>query len=83
MNSEGIYAKVTSDSGQAAQWAQSDLTPAEIVTNLYLAIYNRFPGEEELNIGIGLYENEGSNRRTATEDLMWALLNTPEFIFKD
>jgi len=83
MNSEGIYAKVTSDSGQAAQWAQSERTPAEIVNDLYLAIYNRFPDEEELNIGVGLYENDGSNRRTATEDLMWALLNTPEFIFKD
>jgi hypothetical protein len=27
--------------------------------------------------------DEGVGRRQATEDLMWALLNTPEFIFKD
>ena len=26
---------------------------------------------------------EGRNRRQATEDLLWALLNTPEFVFKD
>ena len=26
---------------------------------------------------------QNPNRRQAAEDLMWALLNTPEFIFKD
>ena len=83
MNSEGVYNKVTSDSGSAAQWAASDLTPAEIVKNIYLSVYSRLPDEEELNIGVGLYETEEGNRRQATEDLLWALLNTPEFVFKD
>jgi hypothetical protein len=36
-----------------------------------------------LQIGVGLYENDRIRRRQATEDLMWALLNTPEFVFKD
>jgi hypothetical protein len=26
---------------------------------------------------------EGVARRQATEDLLWALVNTPEFVFKD
>ncbi len=83
MNSPDLYEKVTSDSGVAARLAKSEKPPAEIVQELYLSVYSRFPDEEELKIGVGLYENEGADRRKSTEDLLWALLNTPEFVFKD
>lgn len=83
MNSRGMYDKVTSDSGLAATLAKSDRPPAEIVQELYLSVYSRLPDEEELKIGVGLYENEGVDRRKVSEDLLWALLNTPEFVFKD
>lgn len=82
MNSENLFRKVTADTGRAAELAKSDRTPDQIVRELYLSIYSRVPTEEELHIGVRLYDNEGS-RRQATEDLMWALLNTPEFVFKD
>jgi hypothetical protein len=83
MNSERLYSKVTSDEGTAAQLAQSEASPAEIVEGLYLAVYSRPPTEEELNIGTRLYDTESSDRRQVTEDLLWALLNTAEFLFKD
>lgn len=83
MNSENLARKIAADSGTAASLAKSELTPAEIVERLYLSIYSRFPTEEELKIGAGLYENEGADRRQLTEDLMWSLMNTPEFSFKD
>ncbi|MEW4529026.1 DUF1549 domain-containing protein [Maioricimonas sp. JC845] len=82
MNAENLFRKVSSDSGRAATLAASEKTPAEIVEELYLSIYSRYPTEEELKIGVGLYENESSDRRAVTEDLMWALMNTPEFLFK-
>ncbi len=44
---------------------------------------SRRPTDSELQIGVRLYENGSISRRQATEDLMWALLNTPEFVFKD
>jgi hypothetical protein len=53
------------------------------VEGLYLAVYSRPPTEEELNIGTRLYDTESSDRRQVTEDLLWALLNTAEFLFKD
>ncbi|MBL8848453.1 MAG: DUF1553 domain-containing protein, partial [Planctomycetaceae bacterium] len=83
MNSESVFAKVAGDEAAAAKLAASDLTPAQIVEELYLSVYSRFPDEEELNIGVGLYDTEGQHRREATEDLLWSLLNTPEFVFKD
>jgi hypothetical protein len=48
-----------------------------------LLVYNRFPDEIEKQVARAVYEMAGATRRGATEDLLWALLNTPEFIFKD
>ena len=83
MNARNLYGKVMGDSGLPARIAKTEKSPAEIVEELYLAAYSRRPTEEELRIGTGLYENPGANRRGATEDLLWAILNTPEFVFKD
>ncbi len=83
MNAPAIHAKVTSDAGLPARLAASDKSPDEIIDEVYLAVYSRYPDEEERAIGRALYEEEGANRRQVTEDLLWALLNTPEFIFKD
>ena len=83
MNAPALHKKVTSDAGAAAKLAASDKTPDEIVEELYLMIYSRLPVEEERVIGRELFAEEGISRRRATEDLMWALLNTPEFIFQD
>ena len=83
MNSVNLQDKLAGDNGLPAKVAATDTPPAQIVEDLYLAVYSRYPTEEELKIGVGLYENEGTSVRRATEDLLWALLNTPEFVFKD
>jgi hypothetical protein len=83
MNSPSFHAKVTSDAGRAAQLAASDRSPAEIVDEIYLLVYCRYPGEKERAVALSLFEGAGHSRRRACEDLLWALLNTPEFVFKD
>ena len=30
-----------------------------------------------------VFEEKDTTRRQATEDVLWALINTPEFVFKD
>src|SRR4030095_10407959 len=52
MNSPKLHAKVTNDSGRAASLASSKTTPAEIVEDLYLLAYCRFPTEEERSVGV-------------------------------
>ena len=83
MNAPAIHKKVVNDAGNAAQLAASEKSTDEIVEQLYLMVYARFPDQAEQQIGRGFFEQEGTTKRQATEDLMWALLNTPEFVFKD
>lgn len=81
MNSPRLHAKVTAEDGRAALLAASKRPTAEIVEELYLLVYCRFPSEMERANALRRFE--GVPRRQATEDLLWALVNTPEFIFKD
>ncbi|MFO0809175.1 MAG: DUF1549 and DUF1553 domain-containing protein [Gemmataceae bacterium] len=83
MNAPNVHRKITSDDGRAAALAKGKKAPAEIVEELYLATYSRLPDAEERRIGERLFAEKGVSRRQASEDLMWALLNTAEFVFKD
>jgi hypothetical protein len=83
MNAPDLFRKVTSDEGRAAKLAASKLPPEKITEELYLFCYGRLPTAEELTVAQQVYSAEGASRRQATEDLLWALLNTPEFVFND
>jgi hypothetical protein len=83
MNAPLIHQRVTSDNGRAAMLAASNQSTQQIIEELYLAIYSRMPDQQELAIGAAVFGEQGVSRRQATEDLMWALLNTAEFIMKD
>jgi hypothetical protein len=83
MNSPNLYRKVTNDEGHCATLAKSNKTNAEIVEELYLLAYCRYPTEAERTAAAKRFDKKGATRRTATEDLLWALINTPEFVFND
>lgn len=79
MNSRELDERIRSDAGRAAAWANSGLTATEIAEELYLAIFSRFPDPEELEYAREILADEAYGRRQATEDLMWAMINSPEF----
>ena len=83
MNSPNLYRKVTSDAGRCAALAKSAKPPAEVVDELYLLAYCRKPTENERAAAVKRFAKPGATRRTAAEDLMWTLINTPEFVFND
>ncbi|TWT93969.1 DUF1549 and DUF1553 domain-containing protein [Stieleria varia] len=79
MNSRELSGRITNDDGRVAQLASSDRSATEIIDELYLAVYSRYPSEGERQYAESLIATAGENRRGAIEDLMWAMLNTPEF----
>jgi hypothetical protein len=83
MNSPAMQNKLTSDQGRAAKLAASKKTAKEVIEECYLLTYSRRPTDAESAPNVKRLEKAGANRRRAIENLLWALMNTPEFEFKD
>ena len=47
---------------------------------MYLAAYCRYPTADERRLALDAFMNEKATRQTATEDIMWSLLNSAEFV---
>jgi hypothetical protein len=81
LNSPEIMAKIQHRDGTARRLANSELTDDELIDELYLTTLSRFPIEEERSLMREAFADSGSERNAAVEDVLWALLNTKEFIF--
>ena len=57
------------------------MTPEQIVEELYLAAFSRKPTAEETSIAVKAIASAGDKKRAAIEDVLWALLNSAEFVF--
>jgi hypothetical protein len=80
MNAAPVNDRIVSPTGRAAKLAGSEATTDEIITELYLAALNRNPQPAELEASRKAFNSPDSNRRQATEDVLWALINTAEFV---
>ena len=80
LNSPHVNDKITSPSGRAAQRAASPHSADDIITELYLATLARPPREDERAAALTAFNTTNANRRNATEDILWALLNSAEFV---
>ena len=56
MNAPDLHKKVTSDAGRAARLASGKQPPRAIVEELYLLTYSRLPTDEELAVGVSLFD---------------------------
>jgi hypothetical protein len=80
MNSPRLQSRISHESGKARQLANSHLAPEAIVDSLYLTAFARPPRPEEARIALVAFNAPDAKRITVIEDLLWALLNSPEFI---
>ncbi|MEM1296185.1 MAG: DUF1553 domain-containing protein, partial [Verrucomicrobiota bacterium] len=80
MNSAQLEAKLTKNDGRMIQLAKSEREPKEIVEELYLAAYSRFPTPEELNVAVPRFSAPDAKPLDVISDLAWALMNSAEFV---
>lgn len=80
MNSPEITDKIGAPRGLARRLAESDLTPAAILEELFLGTLTRFPSAQERATLLHAF-GEAPSRREGVEDLLWTLLNTREFLY--
>ncbi|MCR9202686.1 MAG: DUF1553 domain-containing protein [Planctomycetaceae bacterium] len=82
LNSKEVQDKISKDGARAAQLAaEKDRTHAERMTEIYQTVFSRNPTADELKVAIAYIERHKDNPRVAYEDLLWALVNTKEFLF--
>jgi len=81
MNSRALQAKLAHAQGRAKKLVESKMSTEQIVTELYLTAFSRVPTSDELAKATAAYDHDNASRQTATEDVLWALLNSPEFVF--
>ena len=81
MNSDKLQAKLADKHGRAAKLGQEDKPSDEVVNELYLALYSRWPSDEEKRVALEAFKGGDAKRDEAVEDIIWALINTAEFVF--
>lgn len=79
MTDPAMLAKFTAANGRAAKLAKTKMTDAEMVEELFLATLTRMPKPAERDTALA-HLKAARNRTEAVTDLMWALVNTREFI---
>ena len=83
MNANTIQNKLTGDSGRVKQLAASELPLEKVIEELYLACYARRPTAAETQALLESTVQPNPARRQWIEDLLWSLLNSPEFLYVD
>jgi hypothetical protein len=91
LNSKELQEKISSDKGYAALLAaDSSDSDQKKISDLYMTAFARQPESKELNSAVGHIEKKAAGksdkeqiaaRRQAYEDIIWALINTKEFLF--
>src|SRR5262249_55060418 len=66
------------DNSRVAQLLESGGTGRDLVEKIYLATVSRAPSEGEVVVALKALQLD---RRKGAENLQWALINSPEFIF--
>jgi hypothetical protein len=80
LNSQEIQGKLTS--GRAGKFASDTKRPDEDkIRELYMITFSRQPDASELALAMGHIKKLEKKKKEAFEDIIWALINTKEFMF--
>lgn len=81
MNSPAIEAKLAHAGGRMAQLNENFPKDSDLVDELYLTCFSRFPSPGEKENSVQYLHSRKEQRQKAIEDLAWSMLNSIEFIF--
>jgi Protein of unknown function (DUF1553)/Protein of unknown function (DUF1549) len=79
-NSEEIENKIAAGDGRIAKLMKDKRPLPAAIEELYLSALSRPPTDAEKNKTLS-YVDQQSNKQQALEDVLWALLNSKEFMF--
>jgi hypothetical protein len=80
INGASILGRVQNGNARPALLARAKMTDEEMIRDLYLWTVCRFPSEGEVKVHLEFLKSYGPKRAEAIQDMMWALLNTKDFL---
>jgi hypothetical protein len=81
LNSSEVQGKLSAGGGRAALLAGDKVRPREQkIREIYLRVYSREPQADEAAVAIE-HLSKAKDEKLAYEDILWALINTKEFLF--
>jgi hypothetical protein len=82
LNSGEIQGKLTAGNGRAALLSADKAREHQAkLRELYLLAFSREPQPDELSIALAHIQKNSEDPKRAYEDIVWALINTKEFLF--
>jgi hypothetical protein len=80
INGPTVSEAIIHPQGLIARLLATNTDEKTLVEDLYLSVLNRFPTDSERTTAAGYFLGVAS-RAEAAQDLMWALMNSPAFLF--
>ena len=92
MNAADVKAKLTTTGGRAELLSKAEMPEPKRIRELYIAAFSREPTADEVRISESYIVRPRTDadgkpldsqraKRNGYEDLLWALLNTKEFLY--
>ena len=81
LNSQEIQDKLTRANARADLLAKDVRPDAEKVDELFMWVFGRRPTNEHRQVALDHIARHAMNKKVAYENLLWALINTKEFVF--
>jgi hypothetical protein len=81
LNSQEVQDKLSRPGGRAERMAKDPRPDAEKIQELFLWAFGHRPTDEQSQLALANIAAHARNKRVAYENILWALINTKEFIF--
>jgi len=81
INGPTVNEKIRNPANRLGKLLGGKLTEDEVLTDLYFAALSRAPFDDEKKLALA-HVAKAADKRKAWEDVLWALINTREFLFR-
>jgi hypothetical protein len=81
LNSEEIQGKVSRQGGRVDAMVKDPRPDAEKVEELFLWTVGHKPSDKQMSLALEHVQANEKNKKGAYENILWALINTKEFVF--
>lgn len=81
INGPTVATAIGDPAGRLAKLLAQPLSDAALIEELYLAAWCRLPTEAERQKALAAFAQPGAARAQVAQDLLWALVNSPGYLF--